>query len=109
MPNLPVDCGTCLREFDPEEEMVIKLNKEYVCEECRELCAGGCGEYLSDESVAIHETVVHFRDYIYDGKLVAAHAICASIVLLGYFDLDYDHSTREEIAAVLNTEVSHAA
>jgi hypothetical protein len=94
-----IECATCRRECDPLDEEMSKLNGYNLCPECRELCAGDCGEYLTDETVAIGGPIVHYRDYIYDGKLVHAHASCAALTLLGYIDRDLDDwSTREQIA-----------
>lgn len=99
-PAETIECETCRRECYPEEQQMTKLNGFDQCEDCRKVCAGDCGEFIADETIAIGGPLVHFRDYLWDGKLVAAHASCAAITLLGYIDpsLDYDRSTREEIA-----------
>lgn len=103
-----LECDACHREFDPEEEMHIILDGQPWCEECRELCGGNCGEYLKDDTVASCGPVVHYRDWVYDGKLVAAHASCAAETILGYYihGFDYDHTTREEVAAVFEMAVA---
>lgn len=110
MPNIfglnaaqTIQCGTCFKEFDPEEECSIKLLNQPVCGDCKVMCGCNCGEYLTDDSVAVSGPIVHYRDIVYSGQLVAAHAECAADTLIGYLGdgLSYDHSTKEEIALAL--------
>ena len=97
-----IECGTCRIECDPNEETITELDGEPQCGACRESCEG-CGDWLTDETVALLGPVVHYRDYVYNGRLTPAHAQCAADILMVYLDksFDYDHSTREEIAAMV--------
>lgn len=102
------ECAICRSECDSYDEELIKLDGEDVCPGCREMCDGGCGEWLTDETLASCGPIVNFRDWALNGKLQKAHASCAAETMLSYMDSDfsYDHSTREEIAA---TVASHFA
>lgn len=95
-----VECATCRAECDPEEEDMTELYGDPQCTDCRKLCAGNCGEFLTDDSIKGHGPLVRYRDVAYSGQLVSAHAMCAADTLLGYMieDFSYDHTTREEIA-----------
>ena len=97
-----LECFTCRRECDPEEETITELDGYPQCEVCRESCYGCC-EWITDATIATFGPVVCFRDWPRDGKLTAAHAQCAAEYILYDLDrdFDYDHSTREEIAAMV--------
>lgn len=105
-----VMCETCMRDCNADDQTMTKLDGGWQCEECREFCGGNCGEYLTDKTVAIAGPVVHFRDYVYDGKLVAAHASCAADTFLTYLDPDYsyDHTTKGEIAVLIAPHFAQA-
>lgn len=104
------ECTVCLteRDTDYEAEPVV-LEGEKVCAECRQLCDGNCGEYLTDESIRVGGPIVHFRDcWALSGQLQAAHASCAAETILRYLieDYSYDHTPREEVTAVFEMAVS---
>lgn len=96
------ECAVCRTECDREDGDPVILDGEDICPECREICDGGCGEWLCDETVASCGPVVHFRDWALNGKLQKAHASCAATTMLSYLidDYSYDHTTRAEVAAV---------
>jgi len=102
------ECAVCRSECDRYDEEPITLDGELVCPECREMCGGNCGEYLTDDSIRIGGPVVHFRDWALSGKLQTAHASCGAETILSYLieDFSYDHTTREEIAAVFEMAVA---
>lgn len=105
------ECAVCLteRDIDYEDEPII-LGGEKVCGECRQLCDGNCGEYLTDDSIRIGGPIVHYRDWALNGQLQTSHASCAAETILRYFDheFDYDHSTRQEITAMVELNSAQA-
>ena len=98
-----LECFTCRRECDPEAETMTTLDGYPQCEECREICDGGCGEWITDETIAVLGPMVCFRDYVMDGRLTRSHAQCAATTLMTYRDEDfnYDHTSREAIAEMV--------
>ena len=97
------DCDVCLCLCDYFDEKPIILDGEEVCPECREMCSGNCGEFLTDETIRCGGPIVHFRDFALNGKLSTMHASCAAETMMMYMDreFDYDHTTREQVAEIV--------
>jgi hypothetical protein len=104
-----ITCQTCRRDCDPDEETMTKLDGFDQCEECREMCPN-CGEHITDDTIKTYGKVVHWRDYVLDGKLTTMHADCAAYTFLCYLHphYDIDHTTRGEIAAVVEPHYAEA-
>lgn len=103
-------CDVCDAECSHEDEPLTELNGNNVCPDCREMCAGFCGEYISDESILNYGKIVNFRDLSDKGRRVCAHAECAADYLLRIVSggsLDGD-SSREEIDAAVVPELAAA-
>jgi hypothetical protein len=103
-------CGTCSRDCNADAEEMTKLDGDWQCEDCRKTCPC-CGEWITDHTMPLYGgKVVHWRDYILDGKLVTLHADCAVITFMQYLDptFDEDYTTREEIAAMVESHTAKA-
>jgi hypothetical protein len=102
-------CATCSRDCNADDETMTRLDDDYQCEECRESCPC-CGEWITDETIKMYGKVVHWRDYVLDGKLVTMHCDCAASTFLTYLNpnFDDDYTTRGEIAAAVEPHYAEA-
>lgn len=82
-----IECSVCRTEYDAEDVAAgeLKMHKvggEDVCRTCAEMCEGGCGMWLDDETPDDFGPEVSIRRWECDGKLGTFHAICAIDYLL---------------------------
>jgi hypothetical protein len=102
-------CATCSRDVNADEEDMTRLDDDWQCRECLQMCPG-CMEHITDITIKTYGVVVNWRDYIFDGKRVTMHCDCAATTFLTYLDphYDLDHTTREEIAAMVESHTAKA-
>jgi hypothetical protein len=105
-------CETCLRDCNADDEDMTELDGGPQCSDCRVLCDGYCGEYITDETVKVSGPLVKFRDYLDDGKLAIAHAECAALLILtnmgSPIDLTIEEPTREQVAEIVEVHTATA-